>query len=86
MWGINLLCVFQYILVNAISNFWIIAQNGLFNSCKNVDSSKNVKKIIKPFKYIKTYVFIFCISSFLTKYLCGITYTCEKPPPPWKLS
>jgi hypothetical protein len=47
----------------------------------------HVKKHVKL--YIKTYVFIFCISSILTKYLCIImnkfmqhTYACEKPPPP----
>jgi hypothetical protein len=36
--------------------------------------------------YIKTYVFIFCNSSFLPKYLCIITYACEKSSPPCKLS
>ncbi len=35
--------------------------------------------------YIKYYVFIFCIFNFLWKYLCIITYACEKWPPPYKL-
>jgi hypothetical protein len=32
--------------------------------------------------YIKTYVLILCIYGFLPKYLCIITYACEKSPPP----
>jgi hypothetical protein len=44
----------------------------------------HVRKIVKL--YIKAYVFIFYISSFLPKYLCIITYTYEKSPPPLKLS
>jgi len=31
--------------------------------------------------YINIYALIFCISSFLPKYLCIITYACEKSSP-----
>ncbi len=51
------------------------------NYAANFHGRKHVKL------YIKTYVFIFCIFfCFLTKYSCIFTYTCEKPPPPSKLS
>jgi hypothetical protein len=32
--------------------------------------------------FIKTYIVIFCIFSYLPKYSCTITYTCKKSPPP----
>ncbi len=46
----------------------------------NFHVRKHVKSIIK------IYVFIFCIFGFLLKYLCIITYACEKSPPPYKSS
>ncbi len=45
-------------------------------SAGNFHARKHVKL------YIKTYVFIVCNFCFLTKYLCIITYACEKSPPP----
>jgi len=46
--------MFPYILINAIYNIWIVisilVQNGWFNSCKNVDNSRNMKIFTKPFK------------------------------------
>ncbi len=33
------------------SNMVLINPKWLFNSCKEVDSSKNVEKLVKPFKY-----------------------------------
>jgi hypothetical protein len=52
-----------------------------FRICGPIVSAKcardfHAKKHVKL--YIKTYVFIFCISSFLPRYLCRITYACEK--------
>jgi hypothetical protein len=48
--------------------------------CKNNHARKHVKL------FIKTYVFIFYIFEFFSKYWYIITYTIEKSPPPYKLS
>jgi hypothetical protein len=56
MWGIKLLCVFQNILIYAICNIWImlsIGSNEWFNSCIDVDNSRDVEKPIEPFKFAK---------------------------------
>jgi hypothetical protein len=46
---------FQKIVVSAKCNSWSSGfnniQNELFNSCANVNSSKDAKKITNPFKY-----------------------------------
>jgi len=41
MWGVKLLCVFQYILVNAIYNVWIV-----FSIKLKMDDSTHVKMLI----------------------------------------
>jgi hypothetical protein len=44
-----------------------------------VASHVHVRKHVKL--YINIYALIFCISSFLPRYLCIITYACEKTSP-----
>jgi len=47
---------------------------------ENCEGNFHARKHVKL--YIKAYVPIFCIFGYLPKYLCIITYACEKSPPP----
>ncbi len=64
---------FSFFVLTKVLNLW---PQVLVKCEKKIHARKYVKM------YIKIYVFIFCISGFLPKYLCIITYACEKSPPP----
>jgi hypothetical protein len=52
---------------NAICELWIwYIQNEWFNSCANVDNSKDVKKCINSFEYkCEALGFVMCVSIYI---------------------